>query len=159
MGRKKGEEKGTNEPARFNTQILVRDDIQEHVRKLHPLCELLSGGLSAERSTTEPVLSLVRTYLHASAGPELFSLYSLAKQGHQLSQDLAGENKKAVGGESAACLHQLYADRWAEMPADIKGRIQKDFETKMRAGSIILRLVARFGTGILLTCKINLRRL
>jgi hypothetical protein len=160
MGRKKAQEKEAQELADIDTRIIVRDDIHEQIRKLYPLCELISERRLAEAPSTDPALSLARTYLRASAGLELFSLYSFAMQAYRLGQQLAGDKQKAAGdGESAKCLHQLYADRWTQMPTNTQRRVKRDFDGKMRAGSIVVRLVARFGTGILLTCKANVHRL
>jgi hypothetical protein len=160
MGRKKGRENGTNERTEINIPIAIRDDIQGHIRKIYPLCELISGGLSAEGGSTEPALSLAKTYLHASVGLELFSFYHLAKQVHQLTQYFSDGSKKAAGDtESITYLCRLYAGRWKEMPISIQRSVQRDFESRMHAGSMVLRLVAWFGTGILLTWKVNVHRL
>lgn len=160
------------------TRLLVREDIQEYLQRVHPLHEQINRSDQREGVWSEPAAELAHTYLLATDGLQLFSLYRLAIQADRFVADQlrAGQprvdalgadpigadsikqraqNEKAntaVGAGSNACLRRLYADQWPQTTAKGKHSIRRDFDSTMHAGVVLVGLVGQFGAGILITC-------
>ncbi|KAH8701230.1 hypothetical protein GQ44DRAFT_778854 [Phaeosphaeriaceae sp. PMI808] len=135
-----------------HTRLLVRDDIQEYVRKVYPLFERLTERHRAEGGLV-PAVDLTNAYFQTSRQSRLFSLYRLRMQADLVAQQPKKTNVNAcVRASSSACLPHLYSNQWTKLNAKAQNDIQKAFDRKMRAGNIVVGLVAQFDTGILLTC-------
>jgi hypothetical protein len=141
-------------------QFLIRSDIQEHLRRIYPLCDPMTRRLQTESISTHPSAALANTYLLAADALQMFSLYRLAVQAEKLTENTKSHGPDtAVNMGSATCFHRLYADQWTQMTAEVKRSIRKDFDNTIRAGSILVGLVAQFGTGILLTCTPKVQKM
>jgi hypothetical protein len=117
------------------TKVLIRHDIHEHLIKMYLLYERTN------------------TYVPNTEGFQPFTLYHLANQDTEHSKKERTNAYTDV--EGGMYLHGLNGTEWMEMAERVLQNMEKDLDSKRRAGLILVELVARFGTGILLTCAVN----
>jgi hypothetical protein len=141
-------------------QFLIRNDIQEHLRRIYPLCDQTKRHPQTKSISTDSTAALANTYLLAADALQLFSLYQMAVQAEKLTEHTKSHGPDtAVSRGNATCFHRLYADQWTQMTAEAKRSIRKDFDKTMHVGSILVGLVAHFGTGVLLTCTPKVQKM
>jgi hypothetical protein len=133
------------------TKLLLRDDLQDYLREMYALWKCTCIGVQGQDAITRSTAALAGTYSLSTTGSPLFVSYRLATQARQLAQHCKPQDAKL--NLESVCLRRLYGDQWTQISAKAQKRIRKDFRDKLRAGSNLDMLVARFGSGILLTCS------
>lgn len=144
---------GTEENLAECAKQLIRDDILDYVREIHPLWKWQPESCEHKDVLQEAATALADTYFLSTKGSQIICLYRLALIARQAVQIPKRENTDfGVEVMEDACLRRLYGEHWTQIATKGQRRIQKEFGSNIYAGSILVKLVATFGSGILLTC-------
>lgn len=135
----------------WRAEDLVRSDLLEHVRQTHFLWKnaLCASGLNSDSALH---ITLSRAYACNTEVSTLVNLYQLATLACGKTECLGTDERREV---VSSCLSRVYGQTWPEINARSQRKSHKHFLSRLDIGVVLKKLVAMFGSGMLLMCSLQ----
>lgn len=135
----------------WSVEDLVRSDLLEHVRLTHSLWKntLCASELNSDSALD---ITLSRAYACNTEVSMLVNLYQLATLACGNTECLGTDERCEVVG---SCLSRVYGQTWPTIDTRSQRKLHKNILSRLDIGIVLKKLVAMFGSGILLMCSLH----